>query len=308
MISSAVITHSRVLFIWGLFAFCAPALVLAQTAPSDSPTLKRIQDMGEIRLAYRENAWPFSYLNENKQPIGYAIDLCHQVVSTVKKQLNRPDLKTQYVPLKSQRQHRKLFAESADIECGTSTHTQEEAKYMAFSVNYFITGSRLLVKRDSGIRNFENLNGKTVVSITPRINVDFFKQYINDTPFKVRVVQAKDHTQALALLEKGRAQALVMDEALLYGLHAANTYAAQLEIVGDSVDVQPYAATLSKNDVPFKKLVDGTLTGLLRAGEIQTLYKKWFLSPLPGYQATLNLPMSTEMKALITNPNDKPSR
>jgi glutamate/aspartate transport system substrate-binding protein len=64
---------------------------------------------------------------------------------------------------------------------------------------------------------------------------------------------------------------------------------------------------LRRDDPAFKKLVDDTLAALVRSGEFERLYKKWFQSPIPPKGVNLNAPMSRELLDNLKNLSDKPA-
>ena len=98
-----------------------------------------------------------------------------------------------------------------------------------------------------------------------------------------------------------------MDDILLYGLAASAKNPAEWAVVGDALQVEPYAIMLRKNDPEFKKLVDDTLVSLIRSGEFERLYKKWFQSPIPPRGVNLNVPMSEQLKQNMKTPTDRPA-
>ena len=177
----------------------------------------------------------------------------------------------------------------------------------SFSTNIFYTGTRLLTKKDSGIKNYADLAGKTVASTTGTTNAQVIRKYSADKKLDMQIVLGKDHDDSLLLVENDRAKAFAMDDILLFGLRANSKNPAALEVVGDSIQVEPYACFMRKDDPEFKKLVDGTLARLIKSGEFNRLYTKWFMSPIPPKGVNLNLPMSAELKDNLKAMSDKPA-
>jgi len=176
-----------------------------------------------------------------------------------------------------------------------------------FAINHFYTGTRLLAKKSSGIKNYADLKGKTVASTTGTTNAQVMRKYDADKNLGMNIVLGKDHADAFLLVQSDRAVAFAMDDILLYGLKANAKDPENYEVVGDALQVEPYACMLPKGDTAFKQLVDDTITGLMKSGEFEKMYDKWFMSPIPPNGMTLGLPMSQELKDNIKTPSDKPA-
>jgi glutamate/aspartate transport system substrate-binding protein len=177
---------------------------------------------------------------------------------------------------------------------------------VAFAISHFYTGTRLLTKKTSGIKNYADLAKKTVASTVGSTNEKVLRQYSTDNNLDVQVVLGKDYDDSLALVENDRAVAFAMDDILLYGLMANSKNPGSLEVVGDALQVEPYGCMLRKDDPEFKQLVDGTITRLMESGEFARLYTKWFESPIPPKGTNLNMPMSEQLKANLKARSDKP--
>ena len=193
------------------------------------------------------------------------------------------------------------------MECGSTTNNSERAKQVDFAINYFYTGTRFLVKSDSGIKSLQDLKGKKVVSTTGTTNFQILRKLNAEQNLGFDLIGAKDHAESTLLVIQGRADAFAMDDILLYGNRASALNPAELLVVGDPIQVEPYAIMVRKDDPTFKKLVDDTLISLIKSGEFESLYKKWFQSPIPPKGINLNAPMSKELKDNLKNLSDKPA-
>jgi ABC-type amino acid transport substrate-binding protein len=284
----------------------AVALAAAATGAQAADTLAKIAASGKITLAYRESSVPFSYLDGGK-PIGFSVELSNAVVEAVKKKLNKPNLEVAMMAVTSQNRIPLLSNGTIDLECGSTTNNSARAKDVSFAINHFYTGTRLLVKKASGIKDYADLAKKTVTSTTGTTNALVMRKYNAEKNLDMDIVLAKDHADAFLLVESGRAVAFAMDDILLYGLMANAKNPAEFEVVGEALQVEPYACMLPKDDPAFKKLVDDTFTGLMKSGEFEKLYTKWFMSPIPPKNVPLNLPMSQQLKDNIKAPSDKPA-
>jgi glutamate/aspartate transport system substrate-binding protein len=270
-------------------------------------TLDKIKASGAMTLAYREASIPFSYLDDKAQPTGFAHEICGRIVDEVKKATGRADLKLAYQPVTSANRIPLLTNGTIDIECGSTTNNSERAKQVAFAINYFYTGTRFLVKADSGIKALADLNNKVVVSTTGTTNFRIMRNLITEQKLPIELIGAKDHAESALLVESGRAAAFAMDDILLYGLRASAQNPASLAVVGEPIQVEPYAIMLRRDDPAFKQLVDGVIAGLMKSGDFEKLYRKWFQSPIPPKGINLNAPMD---KALVDNLkalSDKPA-
>ena len=288
-------------------ASIAASLLFASTGAQAADTLAKIAQSGKITLAYRESSVPFSYLEGPGKPIGMAVDLSNAVVEAVKKKLNKPDLQVALMPVTSQNRIPLITNGTIDLECGSTTNNTARGKEVAFAINHFYTGTRLLVKKSSNIKNYADLAKKTIASTTGTTNVLVMRKYNIEKNLGMDIVLGKDHADAFLLLESDRVVAFAMDDILLYGLIANAKTPGDYEVVGDSLQVEPYACMLPKDDPAFKKLVDDTFAGLMKSGEFEKMYNKWFLQPIPPKNVPLNLPMSQQLRDNIKSPSDKPA-
>lgn len=270
-------------------------------------TLDKVKSSGSITVAYRESSIPFSYLSGDGKPVGFGWEICNKVVDEVKKKTGKKtlDIKTQAVT--SQNRIPLLQNGTIDIECGSTTNNSERGKQVSFATNYFYTGTRFLTKANSGIKTLADLKGKKVVSTTGTTNYQVLRNINTEKNLGFELVGAKDHADALLMVESGRADAFGMDDILLYGLRASSKDPKQLVVVGDSIQVEPYAIMLRKDDPEFKSLVDGVLANLFKTGEFDKLYKKWFETNIPPKGINLNAPMSQELKTNMKALSDKPA-
>ncbi|WP_418119602.1 transporter substrate-binding domain-containing protein [Variovorax sp. 350MFTsu5.1] len=290
-----------------LMATMAATVFFTATGAQAADTLAKIAESGKITLAYRESSVPFSYLEGPGKPIGMAVDLSNAVVEAVKKKLNKPDLQVALMPVTSQNRIPLITNGTIDLECGSTTNNTARGKDVAFAINHFYTGTRLLVKKSSKIKNYADLAKKTVASTTGTTNVLVMRKYNIEKNLGMDIVLGKDHADAFLLLESDRVAAFAMDDILLYGLIANAKTPGDYEVVGDSLQVEPYACMLPKDDPAFKKLVDDTFAGLMKSGEFEKLYNKWFMQPIPPKNVPLNLPMSPQLKENLKALSDKPA-
>lgn len=284
----------------------AVLLAAAATGAQAADTLAKIAESGKITLAYRESSVPFSYLDGNK-PIGFSVELSNAVVEAVKKKLNKPHLEVALLPVTSANRIPLLQNGTVDLECGSTTNNTARGKDVAFAINHFYTGTRLLVKKSSMIKNYADLAKKPVATTTGTTNALVMRKYNTEKNLDMDIVLAKDHADAFLLVESDRAAAFAMDDILLFGQIANAKNPGDFEVVGDALQVEPYGCMLPKDDPAFKKVVDDTIIGLMKSGEFEKMYDKWFMQPIPPRGTSLGLPMSPQLRENIKSPSDKPA-
>ncbi len=279
-------------------AFAAPAMA--------EGTLDKIKSSGVIVLGHRDASIPFSYLaNDPTKPIGYSHDLQLKVVEAVKKQLKMPNLQVRYNLVTSQTRIPLVQNGTVDLECGSTTNNLERQKQVAFSVGIFEIGTRLLTAKTSGIKDFPDLKGKNVVTTAGTTSERLLKAMNAEKQMGMNIISAKDHGESFLMLESGRAVAFMMDDALLYGEMAKAKNPGNWVVTGKPQSFEVYGCMMRKEDPAFKKVVDDALKATFKSGEVNKIYSKWFMAPVPPKGLNLNFPMSDEFKALVAKPTDK---
>jgi glutamate/aspartate transport system substrate-binding protein len=279
---------------------CIP--VLAEGAEH---TLKRIAESNTISLGHRESSIPFSYYSDKQEVIGYSQDLMMKVVDAVKAELKLPDLKITLTPVTSQNRISLVQNGTVDLACGSATNNLERQKQVAFSNTFFVIGTRLLTRKNSGIKDFSDLAGKNVVTTAGTTSERLLRKLNEEKNMRMNIISAKDHGESFLTLETGRAAAFMMDDALLAGEIAKARHPEDWVIVGKPMSREAYGCMMRKDDPAFKKLVDDTFAKLMTSGEANEIYRKWFMSPVPPKGMNLNFPMSDDMIETFSHPNDK---
>jgi glutamate/aspartate transport system substrate-binding protein len=270
-------------------------------------TLKKVKDNGSITLGMRESSLPLSYLDDKQQPVGYHIDICNRIVDAVKAHLKLPAIKVTHTPVTSQNRIPLVTNGTVDLECGSTTNNEARQKQVAFAPTTFVTNVRMAVKKASGIKSLDQLNGKPVATTTGTTSVQLMRAHEKGRHIDFKEVYAKDHADAFLMLETDRAVAFVMDDNLLAGLMVTSKNPNDYAIVGEVLNIEPIAIMLRREDPAFKKVVDDAVKALMKSGEIDKLYARWFMSPIPPKSANLNFPMSDKLKELIKAPSDAPA-
>ena len=289
----------------GLMIAAGTLCASAQAAEPLTGTLQKIKDTGVITLGVRDSSIPFNYNLGGVRQVGYSYDINMKIVEAIKDQLKRPNLQVKEIPITSQNRITLLQNGTIDIECGSTTNNLERQKQASFTTSIFIIGTRIMVKKDGGIKDWADLKGKNVVTTAGTTSERLLRKMNDDQKLGMNIISTKDHGQSFLTLESGRAVAFMMDDALLYGERAKAKNPNDWIVVGKPQSRESYGCMIRKDDAPFKKLADHVITGLMKDGQINTMYTKWFMQPVPPKGLNLDFPLSEDMKALFKNPNDK---
>jgi glutamate/aspartate transport system substrate-binding protein len=293
-------------YLVALIGLCLIALSPKARAEEElTGTLKKIKDAGSISLGHRESSIPFSYYDDKNQVVGYSHEMLLLVVDAVKKKLNMPNLKQNLIPITSQNRIPLIQNGTIDIEAGSTTNNLERQQQANFSDSIFVIGTRLLVKKDSGIKDFPDLKGKNVVVTAGTTSERLIREMNEKNNMGMNIISAKDHGESFLTLQSGRAVAFMLDDALLAGERAKARKPDDFIIVGTPQSKEAYGMMMRKGDDQFKKLVDEAIAKAETSGVAEKLYQKWFQSPIPPKGLNLDLPLSEDMKALFKSPNDK---
>jgi glutamate/aspartate transport system substrate-binding protein len=270
-------------------------------------TLKNIKETGAITLGFRDSSIPFSYLDDNQKPIGYAMDICYKIVDAVKKELKLDKLEVKLNPVTSSTRIPLLANGTIDLECGSTTNNTERQKQIAYTNTHFLTASRFVSKKSSNIKSIDDLKGKPVVSTSGTTNIKQLTEANAARNLNVNIIPAKDHAEAFLMVETDRAVAFVMDDILLASLVAGSKEPGAYVISTDAFSKpEPYGIMLRKDDPAFKTVVDAATAALYQSAEGPKLYEKWFMQKIPPKGLNLNVPIGPEQKKQFAKPQDSP--
>lgn len=271
---------------------CLAILASAGIAVGQEPTgvLKKISDAGAITIGHRDGSTPFSFLDANKQPAGYAVELCLKIADEVKAVLKRPNLAVKYAVVNAQTRIPMVVDGTVDLECGSTTNTLARQQQVDFSATYFTTGTRLLTWKSTKVKEIENLAGKAIAVVGGSTNEKAVKALVDGGQVKGgKLVVVKDYAEGIATLEAKKADAFATDDIVLFGLLAKSAKKKDLEVVGRFLTYDPYGVMLRRNDSDFRLVVNRALARVYRSGEIAKIYAKWF--------DPMGVPMSPLLKA-----------
>ncbi|MDP1980025.1 MAG: amino acid ABC transporter substrate-binding protein [Undibacterium umbellatum] len=285
----------------GMTAVMCLALPLLAEA---GDTIGKIRKTQTLVIGIRETA-PFSYTDENKQPLGYSVDLCLKVAEAIKKELKMPAMKIQFFPVDSATRFSALLEDKIDLECGSTTNNAERRKKVAFTIPHFFSSVRALVKADSGIKNWPQLRNRTVVTTKSTTTVKLLNDRNDTSSLNIKLVEGNSDQDSFKMVEDGRADAFPMDDVLLYSLRAESKAPASFAIVGDPLSIEPYSIMLRKDDPAFKKIVDNEMLRLIHDNEIYRIYEKWFTKPIPPKNVNMNMSMGFLLRDSLRFPTDQ---
>jgi len=256
---------------------CAGDAALAQSLEG---RLKQIGETKAVRLAYRSDANPFSFVNALGQPDGYTVDLCKFVVHSLELQLNTK-LAIAWVPVDTQSRFDAVATGAADMECGSTTVSFERMARVDFSSFIFMENTGLVVRTNSGIFSVGDLGGKKIAVIAGTTNETALVKEVQRRQLQALLVRVKDRREGMASLESGAVDGFASDKLLLIGAQAAD--ASAYKMLPENLSYEPYAIALPRGDWAFRIAVNKGLSQLYASPQILEIYLKWFaaIGPRP---------------------------
>ncbi|WP_341676866.1 amino acid ABC transporter substrate-binding protein [Niveibacterium sp. SC-1] len=258
-------------------------------------TLEKIRQTKTITLGNREAARPFSYLDAEKKPVGYSLELCQRVVESVKKELKLAELRVNYVTLSGAERIPKLQDGTVDLECGSTTNTKARQQKVDFSYTIFVAGMKIL-SADSALQQPDALAGKKVAISKGTTSEKLFTELRDSEIASMQLVTYPSNADAMKALQSGAVAAFPQDDVLLTGMLAGQADAKRFRLTESYLSIEPYAIMVRKGDDKLLAIVDRTLQQLYTSGEINTIYNRWFETD------ALKVPMSRLLRESIARP------
>jgi len=290
-----------------LLAAAALFAVAGAAHAQTNDTLAKIKSSGKVVIGTRDSSAPLAYTTGDGKYTGYHVEVCNRIVDAIKNDLKLPNLTTEYTLVTSQNRIPLVTNGTVDLECGSTTNNKTRLQQVAFAPTTYVTNVRIAVKTSSGINSIADLKGKKVATTTGTTSVQLLRKHERANGVNFEEVFGKDHADSFLLLDSGRADAFVMDDNILAGNIVNAKNPAEFKIVGETLSEEPIAIMYRKDDPNFKKVVDNAVTSMMKSGEIEKLYNKWFMSPIPPRNVSVNMAMTPSLKNAIANPNDKPA-
>ena len=288
-----------------LVALSVALLATTGAFAQSADTLAKVKASGVVTMGVRDSSGALSYTLGDGKYTGYHVEICQRILANLEKAAERK-LDIKYQPVTSQNRIPLVQNGTVDIECGSTTNNATRKKDVAFVNTTFVEEVRIAVKANSGITSIAQLSGKNIATTTGTTSVQTLRKNKRATGVEFKEVFGKDHSDSFLLLESGRADAFVMDGSILAGNIATAKNPADFKIVGEVLNIEPIAIMIRKDDPLLKRLADDTVSNLIKSGEMNKLYTKWFLSPIPPKDTKVGLALSASTKAAWDAPNDKP--
>lgn len=288
-----------------LLALAIAALASGGAFAQAGDTLAKVKASGSITMGVRDSSGALSYTLGDGKYAGYHYEICQRIIASVEKAVGKT-LEVKYLPVTSQNRIPLVQNGTVDIECGSTTNNATRQKDVSFALTTYVEEVRIAVKANSGITSIAQLNGRNVATTTGTTSVQLLRKHERATGVDFKEIFGKDHADSFLLLESGRADAFVMDGQILAGNIATAKNPADFKIVGEVLSVEPIAIMMRKDDPAFKKVADDTIRELIKSGEINKIYDKWFIQPIPPKGTRVGLPLSDATKAAWASPNDNP--
>lgn len=284
----------------GVVAVCA-----AFSGAAHAEALQSASQTGTIALGVRDASPPFSYSTGPGSYTGYSYEIMMKIFDNIKKTLKKPDLKYTLMPVTSQNRIALIKNGTVAMECGSTTNNSDRAQQVDFSLNYFAIGTRLLVPTGSPIKDFPDLKGQNVVTIAGSTSERILQKMNAEKSMGMNIISFPQTSQAFLALQQGRAKAFMIDDAILYAVRAAAPKPSDWTVVGTPQSFEAYGCMLPKGDPELKKVVDSTILSMIKSGDMNKLYTKWFEQPIPPNNQSLDFPMSDIVKQVLAKPSDK---
>ena len=254
-------------------------------------TLKKVKESGVFTIGHRESSYPFAYYDEKGKPVGFAVELCERIAEAVKKELKMPGLQVKYLAVNSQTRIPLITNGTIDIECGSTTNNLTRQQQVDFTHITYVTGTRLLINKKTGIKEVEDLNGKVAGVAQGTTNERIIRGLIDKLKLNTKLLYVKDHSEGMLALETDRIDAYVHDEVGEFALLAKSKKKDELAVVGRLLSFDPYGLMVRRDDSAFRLVANRTLSDLFRSGEIKTIFKKWF--------DPVGIPMSEDVRMVF---------
>jgi len=273
------------------------ALAATATLPARAAdTMAKIRETRTIVLGVREAARPFSFVNAQKQSVGYSVDLCLNAVDEIKRELKLSDIKVQYKLVTGPERIPKLLAGEIDLECGSTTNTQARQEKVDFSYTFFVAAMRVLTPKDVQVEAVKDLNGLPIALSKGTTSEKLFTQLAGGE-LQAQLTTYSNNGEAYKALREGKVRAFPQDDSLLLGMAASDKALDSLNLSSLALSVEPYAVMVRKGDAALLAAVDRSLARLYASGEINALYDKWFKTD------ALTIKMGRLTRDSFTRPN-----
>jgi ABC-type amino acid transport substrate-binding protein len=280
------------------FAF----VVMACAFNAHAQTLEKIKQSGVITLAFRESSPPFSYMDANKQPLGFSVELCKRVVESLRTELKLPKLESKWLPVSAAERIPTIRDNKADIECGNTTNTPDRRKDVAFAIPTFIAGIAVMSPAKAPVADLNALSGRKVAVPAGSTALKLLTAHNERYSAGITLISPKDNAEAMKLLESAQVDAWMTDDTLLFSFRASAKEPIAWSVSGKRFSVEPLALMYRKDDAAFADKVNKEVRRLMLSGEFSALYARWFTQTIPEKNINLNIEIGSMLRSFISHP------
>ena len=246
------------------------------TLAADFSTLEQVKKTKKIRIGYRADKPPMSFVNRNNELVGYSIDLCLRMVDEMKSTLEIPDISVEYVPVNASNRFDALTENKIDILCGVTTKTISRSEIVDFTQPTFVTGAALLTLKTLEVQNISELSGKKIAVVKDTTTFDSLTKMLKREGSDAEVVTVKTAVDGMNAVTRGEVDAFSGDQIVLVGLIINSDNPKQFALTENVFSFEPFALAVRKNDSEFRLVADRMLSRLYRTKKVLLLYDKWF--------------------------------
>jgi polar amino acid transport system substrate-binding protein len=229
--------------------------------------LADIKKKGEIVIGILGTDEPNSFIDpQTREYIGYEVDLAKAVAKKI-------GVKPVFKQIAVAARIPELQQGHVDLLAASLTHNKEREAQVDFGLTHFVTGSKVLVAKSSGIHNVADLAGKKVLTVKGGTQETNLHRAVPTA----EIVTFETTQQAFQALQQGKGVAYVNDEASLYNdIAKLGPKGAGYQVLPQNLNVEPLAFGIKKGETGLKNVVDSTLRDLETSGEANKLYEKWW--------------------------------
>ena len=257
---------------WIVGALLAAGAIWPAMAQADG-TLDRIKETGEIRLAYRADASPFSYELDGK-PSGYSVNLCLEVAKGLREDLNLPQLTASFVKVTAENRFDAIAQGEADLLCEATTATLSRREKVDFSIYTFVSGASLVI-RPGGPTSVDTLAGHKIGVLGGTTTLQALDETLRENAITADVIVVKTHDEGFEKLETGEITVYFGDRTILEDRLRRIPSKTELLLADNYLTIEPYALAMPI-DHEFRLAVDRTLSHLFRSGGLIKVFRQSF--------------------------------
>jgi ABC-type amino acid transport substrate-binding protein len=269
------------------------------TVSAQGGTIDRIKSGGAITIGYREDQFPFAYLDAEGKPIGYTLDLCRRIVSLIQDQPGKEPVRLRMAILNPGNRVAMVANGTVDMECDLTTDTAGRSGQIVFLDPTFVGSTKIVVRASSGLSSVADLAGKRLLVVAGSLNVQIAMELNANRNLAMAVIPVKDGPEAIRMVEAASGDAFMSSDILIYGLVARSAQPAAFKVLDEAISKRTYGIMVRQQDTAFRDAANKALRGLMKSGEFEEIYKRWFQSPTEPGGVDLRLPMSDGLQERV---------